>query len=66
MRVRGTCALLLLALTQPAIARDALDFERMASGTYRNSIDLSAYAPGPDALPPSHRFEGRLAPCQRI
>ena len=53
--------ILLLATTQPAIAGDALDFHSMASGKYRSSIDLSAYAPGPDSKPPSHRFEGRLA-----
>ncbi len=61
MRQWGVCVLLLLAFTPPAIARDALDFDSMASGKYRSSVDLSAYAPGPDARSPSHRFEGRLA-----
>lgn len=51
---------LLLAITPPAIARDVLGFDSMASGNYRSSVDLSAYAPGSDARPPLHRFEGRL------
>ena len=60
MHWRLACVLCCLALASPAIANQTLDFDRMASGKYRNSIDLSAYAPGPDARPPSHRFEGRL------
>ncbi|MEO8366711.1 MAG: serine hydrolase [Pseudoxanthomonas sp.] len=44
----------------PAGARDALDLQTMLSGKYGKSVDLSAYAPGPDAKPPTHRFEGRL------
>ncbi len=70
MRLRVAGAVFLLALALPAIARDALDFERIVAGKYRNSIDLSAYAPGPDAKPPTHRFEGRLTlsgkPATRI
>lgn len=57
---RLACVLLMLGIAQSAMARDTLDFDTMASGSYRRSVDLSAYAPGPDAGPPSHRFEGRL------
>ena len=52
--------LLLVSLATPAQARQALDFKTMTSGTYRSSVDFSAYAPPADAKPPSHRFEGRL------
>lgn len=49
-----------LAIAAPADAREALDLQTMVSGKYRSSVDLSAYAPGADAKPPTHRFEGRL------
>lgn len=52
------CWLIVLAL--PAQAREALDYATMTAGRYRDSVDLSAYAPGKDAKPPTHRFEGRL------
>ncbi len=52
------CWLIVLAL--PAQAREALDYATMTAGRYRDSVDLSAYAPGKDARPPTHRFEGRL------
>ncbi|MGY0612563.1 serine hydrolase [Luteimonas sp. A501] len=43
-----------------ASARTELDRDTLMSGRYRHSVDLSAYAPPVDALPPTHRFEGRL------
>ena len=49
-----------LVITAPAGAREALDLQSMQFGKYRGSVDLSAYAPGPDAKPPTHRLEGRL------
>ena len=51
---------LALVVIAPADAREALDLQAMQSGKYRSSVDLSAYAPGADAKPPTHRFEGRL------
>ncbi len=57
---RFASVVLLFAFAQSAIARDMLDFDTMQSGSYRHGVDLSAYAPGPDAKPPSHVFEGRL------
>lgn len=63
MRLLLTMALTALVLafcTSAALARDSLDRATMTAGKYRRSVDLSAYAPGPDARPPSHRFEGRL------
>ena len=60
MHWRFACVLLMFGIAQPALARDALDFDTMATGRYPRSVDLSAYAPGLDARPPSHRFEGRL------
>ncbi|MBJ6981871.1 serine hydrolase [Luteimonas sp. MC1572] len=60
---------LLVATTGTAVAagadRDAgartlLDSDTLLTGAYRRSVDLSAYAPPADALPPTHRFEGRL------
>ncbi len=60
MAWRSACVALLFAFAQSAMARDTLDFEAMQSGSYPRSVDLSAYAPGPDAMPPSHTFEGRL------
>ena len=54
------CAVVFLAATSPAIARDALDFATMQSGKFRSSVDLSAFAPPEDAKRPSHTFEGRL------
>ena len=58
-RILVAAALLLLSASLQA--RDALDFQAMQSGKgYRGSIDLSAYAPGPDAKEPTHVFEGRL------
>ncbi|MGY1458000.1 hypothetical protein ACW5F0_05040 [Luteimonas sp. A534] len=66
--VIGTLAALMLLVTGNAAATDAastgtralLDRDTLLSGTYRRSVDLSAYAPLPDALPPTQRFEGRL------
>ena len=52
--------ILAVVVAAPAIAREALDFQAMHSGRYRGPVDLSAYAPGADAKPPTHRFEGRL------
>lgn len=60
MRGRLLGFVLAFAAIAPATAREALDLQAMQSGKYRSSVDLSAYAPGPDAKPPSHHFEGRL------
>ena len=60
MFARLLALVIALAITAPAEAREALDLQAMLSGKYRSSVDLAAYAPGPDAKPPSHRFEGRL------
>ncbi len=43
-----------------AQARDGFDAAAFESGRYRQSVDLSAYAPGETALPASRTFEGRL------
>lgn len=51
---------LMLALAADANARTVLDHDTMLSGKYRRPVDLSAYAPAHGALPPTHRFEGRL------
>lgn len=54
-------ALLLLVSAGSLQAREQLDFKAMQSGTgYRSSVDLSTFAPSPDAKPPTHEFEGRL------
>lgn len=55
-------ALLLLALMgmASAQARDRFDDAAFATGRYRQPVDLSEFAPGPDARPPSRTFEGRL------
>ena len=60
MKAPALLCLVLLACAASAWARDLLDHRSMLSGGYRNSVDLSAYAPGADARPPTHRFEGRL------
>ncbi|HET9032865.1 MAG TPA: serine hydrolase [Dokdonella sp.] len=60
MIVRLLAIIVAVVIATPALARDALDYKTMASGKYRSSVDLSAYAPGADARPPTHRFEGRL------
>lgn len=55
----GTVLVLLLGSTLHA--REVLNFEDLQSGKrYRRAVDLSAYAPGSDARPPVHVFEGRL------
>jgi len=60
-RIIAAClALLAPGLAGMAHARDALGRDALLSGTYRRSVDLSAYARPADALPPTHRFEGRL------
>ena len=58
----AACLLAALALiaTGAAGARDRLDRDALRSDQYRQPVDLSAYAPPPDARPPTHRFEGRL------
>lgn len=60
--MQGRVLALLLAVVIPAAAsaREALDYEAMVSGRYRSSVDLSAYAPGADAVAPLQQFEGRL------
>ena len=60
MRKNVFALLFAVAISATAAAREALDYEAMASGQYRSSVDLSAYAPSPDASQPTHRFEGRL------
>ena len=60
MRGSWLAFVLAFAAIAPATAREALDLQTMQSGKYRGSVDLSAYAPGAEARPPSHRFEGRL------
>ncbi len=60
LRIRACLAALAWMACGAAVARDRLDRDSLASGRYRQSVDLSAYAPGPDARAPSHRFEGRL------
>lgn len=60
-RLIAAClAVLAAGLAGNAGARDALGRETLLSGAYRRSVDLSAYAPPADALPPTHRLEGRL------
>lgn len=61
MRWLARCVVAALLVASPALARDVLDAGTMQSGSYRRSVDLSAYAPGADAMPPTHRFEGRLS-----
>lgn len=51
---------LALAASFGVDARTRLDYGTLVAGSYRNSIDLSAYAPGADARMPTNRFEGRL------
>lgn len=60
MYLRLLALVVAFVVAMPALARDALDYQTMVSGSYRSSVDLSAYAPGADARPPTHRFEGRL------
>ena len=60
MRGSWLAFVLAIAAIAPATARETLDLQTMQSGKYRGSVDLSAYAPGAEARPPSHRFEGRL------
>ena len=72
MAVRGVCGaalrtvLLMVGMTlgtsaaAAESARAHLDRDTLLTGRYRRSIDLSAYAPPPDAQPPMQRFEGRL------
>ena len=54
--IAGAVAALALLAAAPTDARDALDRDTLLSGSYRRPIDLSAYAPSHDALPPKHRF----------
>jgi hypothetical protein len=56
----GWLAALVLLVAADAGARELLDRDTLLSGKYRHAVDLSAYAPPADALPPAHRFEGRL------
>jgi len=51
---------LCLALSGTVQARETFDAAAFESGRYRQSVDLSAYAPDEQALPPSREFEGRL------
>lgn len=51
---------LALSIAGDAAARELLDRDTLLSGNYRRPVDLSAYAPPANALPPSRRFEGRL------
>lgn len=51
---------LVLLLAAPLGARE-LDRATLLSGEYRQPVDLSAYAPPADALPPTQHFEGRLS-----
>ena len=51
---------LLLCLSGITQARDRLTYPALLSGKYRSTVDLSAYAPSPDATAPSHPLEGRL------
>ena len=60
MVLRLVALFIAFALATPVQARDALDYKTLVSGNYRSSVDFSAYTPGPDATPPTHRFEGRL------
>ncbi|WP_194269618.1 serine hydrolase [Stenotrophomonas sp. MYb238] len=53
-------AALALLATGDAGARDLLDRDTLLSGRYRQPVDLSAYAPTPDAQPAMQHFEGRL------
>lgn len=43
-----------------AASRTALSWQTLESGKYRQPVNLSAYAPPADALPPTRQFEGRL------
>ncbi len=56
----GCLAALALLATAPSGARELLDRDTLLAGKYRRPVDLSAYAPPDGALPPAHRFEGRL------
>ena len=60
MGLAGILAALALLACGAAGAREQLDRDALRSGQYRRPVDLSAYAPPPDARPPTHRFEGRL------
>ncbi|MCR6625756.1 MAG: beta-lactamase family protein [Pseudoxanthomonas sp.] len=61
---KGALTLCLSALACGAMdagyARSVLDRDALLSGSYRRSVDLSAYSRPEDAAPPSNRFEGRL------
>lgn len=59
-RIAACLAALALIVSSAACARDQPDRDALLSGQYRRPVDLSAYAPPPDARPPTHRFEGRL------
>lgn len=59
-RLATRLAALALLAAGAAGAREGLDRDTLLSGDYRRPVDLSAYAPPRDALPPAHRFEGRL------
>ncbi|MEJ7808302.1 MAG: hypothetical protein WKG03_20570, partial [Telluria sp.] len=49
----------MLLSTLPATAR-TLDYTTLRTGTYFQSVDLSAYAPAAGFTAPTHRFEGKL------
>ncbi|MGB3393268.1 MAG: serine hydrolase [Stenotrophomonas sp.] len=60
LAARTLAGLLALLIAGSVGARDLLDRDTLLSGRYRQPVDLSAYAPTPDAQPATQRFEGRL------
>lgn len=57
---RAFAGLLALLAAGSTGARDLLDRDALLSGSYRQPVDLAAYAPTPDAQPATQHFEGRL------